>query len=821
MAKQTKTNINPRSKTSFDPEKSKFFTPIVFILIALSLIILFWDFIASNDMLHGSDTIQAGIFFRSYLVDHFHQFGEVPQWNPYIFGGMPFVEAFHGDIFYPLSFLKFIMPLHRALGYILILHIFLAGITMYFCARQFKLLKVSSLLSAVGYMFAAYLIAMVAPGHDGKMFATALFPLSIMFLDKGFEKGTFLKTLVNFSLMGLVIGLIIISPHIQMAYFSLWALGLYTIYKIVMLYMESKSLTAIFRPGLLALYAIIIGLTFSAIQFYPGYVYTSNFSPRTDSKSGWDWATSWSIHEEEAFSLLIPEFSGTQATNNDYQKKTYYWGKNVFKDNSESVGVISIFVALLAMFLSRRKEKYFFIGLALFAFLYALGATTPFFKIFYTLIPKVKSLRAPSMIMFLFSFSITLLAGMGLQKIIEDGRSFKDKSLKKFHILLFGFPGVLFLIALLFSMGGKGMLNTWVSMFYPKALEKLPQGYSKIDLAYANLPAIQSGAWFSFLFVALVALCIWMYQTKKSGMIILCGMLALPAINGIRFNTRFVETYNHRQEWSPNQLTKFFNNDKSKFRVMNFVQNAIREDYLPDFGIDVVVGYHGNQLKWYDHLLGGPATKNRTNPQFLNLVGAKYLLLPANQNFPPGYFGEKPITQVANLGQIQIVKNDNAFPRAYLVDQYQIRTFEDNKDYDKLLTGDLNLRDVVVLEEKPQLSYTHDTLSTDSAWISDYFTDSLVVNMQVSQNKILVLTDNFYDAWHVTLDGQPAKILRAYGTFRAVEIPAGTKVAVFKFESERYATGKLFTGLTILYLTLLVGFYYGSGYLRKKKELVE
>ncbi len=286
MAKTQKPKVSSLKKSnSFDPEKSVYFTPIVFALLGLSLIVLFWDFIASDDMLRGSDTIQAGMFFRSMLVDHLHQFGQVPQWNPYIFGGMPFVEAFHGDIFYPLSILKYLMPIHRALGYVLVLHVFLAGLFMYFCARQFKLLKIPSLLSAIGYMYAAYLIGMVAPGHDGKMFVTALFPLTILFLDKGFDAQTFLKSLFNFSLMGIVIGVIIISPHIQMAYFSLWALGFYTIFKVAVLYKNTKSISALIRPGSLALYAVIIGLTLSAIQFYPGYKYTNEFSPRTDSKS--------------------------------------------------------------------------------------------------------------------------------------------------------------------------------------------------------------------------------------------------------------------------------------------------------------------------------------------------------------------------------------------------------------------------------------------------------------------------------------------------------------------------------------------------------
>jgi hypothetical protein len=98
-------------------------------------------------------------------------------------------------------------------------------------------------------------------------------------------------------------------------------------------------------------YAVAIGLMISAIQMYPGVLYTQEYSPRADTKRGWDWATSWSMHEEDAFSLLIPEFVGTNARGTD----TYYWGKNAFKDNSDVVGTSAFFLALIGFLFYRRR----------------------------------------------------------------------------------------------------------------------------------------------------------------------------------------------------------------------------------------------------------------------------------------------------------------------------------------------------------------------------------------------------------------------------------------------------------------------------------
>ncbi len=787
----------------FDPEKSPWFVPLVFIILFIATVILFADFVFSDQMLYGSDTLQAGYAFRSFYVDYFHEHFSVPQWTPANFGGMPYVEAFHGDIFYPFSALKFVMPLKRALGWTLLLHVFFAGVFMYLAARQFKLSKVPALLSGIAYMFAAYLVSMVAPGHDGKIFVTTLFPLMMLFLERGLEK----KPFINFSFLGLVIGLMLLTPHPQMSYFSLWAMSFYAAFRLILLWIKKKSFLPVIRPAVLIAYAVVIGLLFSAIQFYPGYYYTTHFSPRADSKKGWDWATSWSMHEEEAMNILIPEFSGTASE----KATTYYWGKNYFKDNCESVGVVPFFVALLGLFFARKKKAWFFGGLALFALLYALGGTTPVFRLFYWLIPKVKSLRAPSMIMFLFSFSVAMLAGMGLQAVL-DARREKNRDNpvgdRRFDYLLFGFPGFMLLLAVLFALNGKGMINAWSWLFYSDLpSQMIRQGMSKLDLAYANLPAIQSGAWLAFLFSALAALCIWLYRSGKLGTGILVALLVVPVVDGVRFDRRFIKVVDKadfRARYEPDPMINYLSHVEGKFRVLNLANP--NDNSLALFGIDNVVGYHGNQLRWYDDLLGGPALSNiRTfNARMLNLVGAHYLINPTAGKVPENWFGDKRLVLAAEFGQTKLIRNDNAFPRVFLVDTF--RVFDERaRIVDEVLKGSDDMRRVVYLEEQPSLVYSPDSTAADSAWIEDYAPERVTVGVAVGGNRILVLTDNYFDAWQAEIDGAPAKVLRAYGSFRAVEVPAGSREVVFSYRSQRYLTGRLITWLTGVYLLIILG----------------
>jgi len=268
LAKKKGTPTKPVSiPLNWDPENFKYYLPAFLAIALIGVVILFSDFIFSEKMLYGSDTINAGIFFRSYLVDYVAEYGMVPAWNPYIFGGMPYVDAFHGDIFYPLSSLKYFGEITRMLGFNLVIHIFLAGLFMYLTARQFCLSRLASTLAAVGYMFSGLLVSLVAPGHDGKIFVTTLFPLTILFLDRGFEK----KALLNFTILGLVIGVIILSPHPQLSYYSLWAIAFYSVFKLIVSFRETKSVASLVKPSALFVMAIVIGLFISAIQFYPVY----------------------------------------------------------------------------------------------------------------------------------------------------------------------------------------------------------------------------------------------------------------------------------------------------------------------------------------------------------------------------------------------------------------------------------------------------------------------------------------------------------------------------------------------------------------------
>jgi hypothetical protein len=99
------------------------------------------------------------------------------------FARMPFVEAFHSDIFIAEPgaeclrawFDDQIEPIDiaRDLGWLLFLHIYISACS---CTRRPASSNCGRYRHGhdASYMFAGYLVSIVAPGHDGKIYVAAL-----------------------------------------------------------------------------------------------------------------------------------------------------------------------------------------------------------------------------------------------------------------------------------------------------------------------------------------------------------------------------------------------------------------------------------------------------------------------------------------------------------------------------------------------------------------------------------------------------------------------------------------------------------------------
>ncbi|MFL5474882.1 MAG: hypothetical protein ACJ8A6_04220, partial [Gemmatimonadales bacterium] len=256
-----------------------------------------------GEMLLGQDTIAAGIMFRKFFVEHVRALGRLPLWNPYLFGGVPTIEAGSGDILYPSSILHFLLPLTSALAWKLILHVYLAGVFMYLAARALGTRRYPALFAGSAYLLSANLVSLVWGGQDGKMYVTALFPAALWLLITALDRRSWLR----FLWLGVVAGLMVVA-HPQLAYYAYIALAGYTVGSLWARRRDGATLAKVLAGGMLA---AVTALGVASVVLLPMYRYLREDSPRAGPGRGFEYSASWSLHAQEAVSLFIPEFSGT------------------------------------------------------------------------------------------------------------------------------------------------------------------------------------------------------------------------------------------------------------------------------------------------------------------------------------------------------------------------------------------------------------------------------------------------------------------------------------------------------------------------------
>jgi hypothetical protein len=773
-------------------------------LLFVLTIVLFSGFVFSDQMLFGTDTIEAGVMFRSFYSSFVKQYHAVPQWDPYLFGGLPFVDAMHGDTFYPLAALQFVLPIQRALGWKLVLTVFLAGVFAYLCMRAFKFSRLVSILSSIAYMFSANLVSWVYGGQDGRMYVTSLLPLLFFFLQKALDT----RKWIYYMGLGLSIGLLLLANHPQLAYYAMWAVGLYFLFFLASGYWGDRERAAshkikpLIKPVVLFVAAVIIGLGLSLVQLLPPYIYVNKFSPRAEGGKGYEYAISWSAHPEELASQVVPEFSGLNT-----QEENTYWGRNPFKQNSDYGGVIPLVFAIFAFFFVRDRKKWFFLGLSILAVIYSLGGHTPIYRLFYYLVPQVKSFRAPGLILFLLIFSLVFLSAMFMERLLKGIKDPAEQ--KKLSKVLLIAVAVFFGLAFLFSVAGDALLSVWTGMLYPGIAS------GKVRVMDQNLPNVARGFWLAALLVGLACAAVHLLARGKIKPVVFAFWIGILVIFDLwRVDFKFIRNFDYQSYFREGSAIEFLQRDKEEFRVLSLPGTFQGQDIPAFFDVQQVFGYHGNQLKAYDDFTERTYRESaRTQEeygqrysQFLfgikpDLLNVKYVLSAGSLNHPK-------FEQVFQGEGVFVSRNQSCLPRARIVSDYEVMT-DRQAILSRIVDPDFDYRHTIILEE----NLTEPPRATDglevvgSASVQEDNINTQVVKAELTQPGFLVMSENYYPSWKAYVDGKEAKIYRANYLFRAVYLDPGVHQVKFVFDSAAYRIGKASTLLTCALLLVMFVFY--------------
>lgn len=762
---------------------------------ALAALSLGWPALTGQFLVSPhSDQYIAGFAFREFAAAALREGNGFPLWNPYLFGGMPYVAAMHGDIFYPTFLLRMIMPTDVAMTWGFIIHVFLAGLFTFIFLRSLGLGFFGSLVGGLAYMMSGNVAGLVSPGHDGKLYLSALLPMTLFLVVRGVRDGRHWA----WGALAVTIGLAVLSPHPQLLQYMLLvagALGLFLAF-------ADTGAGVLPRPVAIrrlaaSAGAVILGGAMGAIQYLPVREYVA-WSPRALGK-GWADATSYSMPPEEMVNFWVPQFSGVLDR---------YWGVNGIHLHSEYIGVAVIILAALAFAKGRlvvsRKLVWFFTGVFVVALLWALGGNTPFYRLVYAIVPGTKFFRAPSTMLYVVSFAAAVLAAFGAERAVhrDIGRRF-----------LIVWSVVVLSVGAIGAIGG--LTNLGVAVAQPEL----------VDRVMANDAATRAGALRSTLFGAMALTCLFLLATgrigREAGGYLLAGIVAVDLWSVERMYFRFSPPAS--VTFAADSTIAYLTTQPEPARVLPFATPAVgrdpflRGDALMTHRVRSVLGYHGNELGRYQQLAYTQGAI--ANPNFWHLLNVQYILSDAED------LGVSGITKVVGPVKnafgttVYLHKMAEEYPAAWVAPAIVKAT--DEEMLGTVLDPRFDVRRAALFDTAAAVKAVQLTALPDPIPVKARTTrfDPGAIDVELDQpapnGSALLVSENYYPGWSAVVDGKPAAIGRADMTLIGVELPAGARKIELRFTSQPYEKGKT---VTIVALLLALGWWAAGGVLGKVRR---
>lgn len=776
----------------------KNFVPVV-LLFALTAV-YYWPVLSMKGFL-WNDFIEQNFPYRLFAAVSLKQ-GVLPFWNPYVFSGMPFFADVQAAVLYPLNLILTVFASHEWLDpiiveYQVIFHVVLAGAFMFLLARSWGCGRMAGVLSAATFMFCGFFTAHIF--HVNLIETAAWFPLIIWLFDRTMKKSSMLYAAGT----ALVLCVAFLCGYPQLMLHIYYWLTAYFIFVLVMNIKKGTTAKAEIGRGALLAIIVTLGLGMSAIQLVPTQGLAENsVRPKLEFSESCE----GSLRPYRFVTLLAPDFFGKPnhsqywgIAENDFNSGAhYYWETAIY------TGIAPLVLAIITMFFARTPLAIFLGIMGALSLLLAMGDSFFMYGIFYHLLPGFKSFRVPGRFAFMFSLSISLLAGSGLQWLQTGGlvAIIEKRRRLLFRILI----GVSILFVLWGVAAASGAIKGGILDFLMRSPRFSAQASGLSRLVDEQLfPQALKSVWIAVAFaVAACGTLFLRFQNKLSGrqtgIILVCLTLADLLVFGYGFAAGDTDP---RLLYAKNQTIEELQAQQSRefFRTNSRDSHPGTEDlggpnmvFLKNQGsvhrLFLMEGY--NPLRLKRELVD-------RNEKTLDILNVKYSINVDEKSRTMGLF-----------------LRPKYFPRCRLVHDYVVEQSED-AILPRFHSPLFDHQKTLVLEEKPALDFSAaDTLAqaADSCRITSYSLNKIEMDVTAGSGGLLALSEIYYPEWKAVVDGKDAPLYRADYALRAIPISKGQHRVICYYDAQAYRKG-LHISLGALGLTLCLG---GVGLVRRRKN---
>ena len=765
--------------------------------------------------------------------------GHWPLWNPYLGAGSPLAANLQTAAFYPINALFLFLPVERAFGWELALHVALAGLFAYYLGRTLGLSRFSALVSGLAYGGGGYIVAhWVFPSM---VYAAAWLPLVLALTERVIGKSGTGKLGGNVALLAAAVALQLLAGHAQTSLYSLLIVVAFALVR------ARNERPALRRSSLVAHYVVRLarvalgvawGFALAAIQLLPSAELAAH-SQRPGPLSDLRFAYELSFWPWRLITLLAPDFFGNPARNE-------YWAYGTYWEEAAFVGILPLMLGLLALAAWWRKRSPFrrpsrAIGrsatgeggssskpaakaspglalvpfCALLAFLslvLALGDHTPLYPFLFRYVPGMGLFQAPARLLIGYALGMALLAGIGAGAFRPTPRTRTVLRLAVLVGLGTGIAGGLARLALpaIRPSFGNSAIRLGLTLTLAAALLLL-RGRRPLHASSLLAGGTEGGRWQAMIVLLVTADLLafgWGLAPGSDPAVYRAPVASAQFLQSQPPGRVFVaEPYARQMYERYISLRSFGSTGPACLQDLRetLLPNLNAVHHLPGVGNydPLTIGLY-RDLR--DRLLGeegDPPALDEIHPG-LNLFGVRYVITD----------GELPWPLIYDAGP-HIYRNDAALPAAFVAPQARIVEDPETR-LDTLFDPAFDPRREVLLSRPPSRPpadrVQREQASQPLPSVLREGPERVIIQVTMAQAGYLVLTDTYYPGWQATVDGQPAEILPADHAFRAISLDEGEHTVLFRYAPLSFRLGAWITAGA----ALLLGVTLAAGQLQRR-----
>jgi hypothetical protein len=746
--------------------------------------------------------------------------GYIPHWWPEVGSGTPTVGEGLSSHFHPFRLLLtwlFSPPVSFMLE--VGLYLAIAGVSMFFFLRQFRLHAAACVLGGLCMMLNSFSVVFIRNMVLHR--AASLLPAAMFCAERFVQRGSY-GWLVG---GGIVFGLQLLSGHPTFAVITVVATSAYLAARLWQrsLHSNGSRMVALQRVIVGSLHwgsAVVLGTMLAAIQFLPQLLHVEE-SMRQGGLNP-EYANTLAAQLRYLPQIVLP-YAYLQG---DWLPTADQWGSilNYTPSSGIYVGAAAAVLPIVAIWWRRRRaDPVWPLTLcAIFAFTLALGSNGVLFTVLGSL-PGLSGLRFPSRFLLWGAFCVAGLTAVGLHRVIARSRT--NVSHRDYLPLWLTAAGSALLAALF-----------WIFREPLAGAVRLSHEFG-------------TGLTLSLSLVALTVLLIITVLTKRlSRTLALSLVLLFVAGDLLAFRARaaYAPGVSIANAHAEPPVARVLKSDREQWRVMSLIglergwnRNEDLQEYLQAdstllWGLDSTDVWYSLFLRRHYILREGIVAELNRSPElaarlapFLGTWNVKYAVGPKEVLLA----GWIPIHE---SGRAIAWRNPHVLPRAYVVNEIVPADLQPRAEWDdgaaqrlemyRLMVADWNSRraDAQIIDhilerpidyrraavvEGPDLPRLEPGPGTVAVRELPHDSDSLAYEIDADRSGFLVISMNFYPGWTATVDGRPARIYRTNYTSMGVVIPAGRSKVELRFATPGFRLGAIVTAISTLLcgLVLLIG----------------